>query len=83
MSKERPWIITRYINDVHIVSIDIDRFVTDNQFLKLFAGISHYSDVSISNVKLIFVLKKETMLQRLILVEFNEKNTKLFLVFVC
>jgi len=82
MSKEWPWIFTRNIDYVDIVSVDIDRLVTNDQFLQLLSRVPHDSDIGVSNVKLVLVLQKELVLCRLFLVKLDEEHTKLLHVFI-
>lgn len=80
--EEWPRVFTRDINDINVVSVDIDGLVTDDQLLELFGWVSHHCNVGIGDVQLVLVLQEELVLDRIVLLELDQEHAELLLVLV-
>jgi len=83
VSEKWPWVLSRDIDHIDVIGVNIDRLVADNEFFERFPRISHDGDVCVGDVKLVLVLEEEfVLLSRLIFVKLDQKHSELLLVFV-
>lgn len=78
-------LVLRDIHDSHVVSVDVNCFVTDNQLfvLLLLVSMSQHEDVCVSKIELVFPLGEESMLRWILLVHSDNEETKLLFELVC
>lgn len=72
----------RYIDDNQTVGVDVDCFVTNDQFLVHQIFVPQHIQVSIGNIKSVFVLHNELVLGRVILVKPDYEEAELAFEFV-
>ena len=78
----RAVIIVRDIHNNHIIGVDEDRFVTDDQFFKLriLSMTTQDCDVTVSDIKLVFPLDKEIwLLRRILFFELKDEESEFLL----
>jgi hypothetical protein len=83
MSKDHSLLISdRDIHANHIVCVDEDGFITDNQLLKALRLVSEHVDVGVSDIKLVLPLDQELSLIWVLLAQLENEETKFFLELV-
>ena len=70
------------VHDVHVVGIDIDRFVAQHQLLVAIDLVAENRDLRIANVQLVFVLDEEGVVVRVVILHFYEEETEFLVVLV-
>ena len=70
------------VNDLQVVSIQVDSLVTDNQLLELLLFVSHDANVTIINFQLVFNSENELPFVQIIFIEANNEETQLILIVI-
>jgi hypothetical protein len=72
-------LVLRDVHDSHVVSVNVNSFVTDNEFfvLLLLVSVSEHKDVGITQIKLVFPLGQEGVLLWVLLIHSDDEETKL------
>jgi hypothetical protein len=70
------------IEDVHVVSVDVDGLVTDDELLEAKRLVTHHLDAAVADVQLVLVLRQEPMLVRILRIHLDQEEAKLLLVLV-
>jgi hypothetical protein len=70
------------VYDDHIVCVDVNGFVTDDQLFHLSVYISEHIDIRITYIQFVLILDVELRLVRVLLLNSEHEEPKLLLIFV-
>ena len=71
------------VHDVHIISINVNSLIADNQLLVLVLVVTEYRNIGVTDIKLIFILSQEFELINFALMHLDQEEAQFFIEFIC
>ena len=70
------------VDDVYIVSVDVNCFIANYELLEILLLITEYVDASVTNVEVVTQLHNKDVVLRIILIKANHEETEMVVPFI-